>query len=279
MISKLISINSVISKVVRDLGLGDDEVRYQDMIEWASEGLLLIGSYYQFQEKEAVIVIEDHKGVLPCDFYKSIRFLDSTSLGDVASGTFWSNITAAMVAGGFHDPDTSAFSELDPLSFQKLQLMSFRSGNDSGAFSNSLKRVSDNLMGGGATYTGGPNSYSVNFNTVTATFRYGYISLRYLAIPVDDEGYPLVPDDVSFQEALMWRVVEKMCLRGHEFKNKQLTFETAKFYWNKYCVQARAAANAPDNDPMEMLSNIYNTLIPNQNRYENDFNGLGTPQR
>lgn len=287
MITKLTSIHAVISKVVRDLGLGDDEIRWQDMIEWASEGLLFIGSYYQFQEKEAVILIEDYKGVLPCDFYKSIRYLDGVDLGDnLSGGPYWDLVNKALKESGYQDTSTpctvengDCYDVIDPISFQKLQLVQYNKVGYFNGFSGNLRRAGSNLIGQGNTYSSRQKAYSIDFDTVTTSFRYGCISLRYLAIPVDDSGYPLVPDDVAFHEALMWRIAEKMAMRGHTFKNPQLNdFEVSKFYWNKYCMQARGNANAPDNDTIQKLSNIWLTLIPKYNRYYNDFNDLGNPQ-
>lgn len=284
MISKLTSIHTVIAKVVRDLGLGDTEVRWQDMIEWIGEGLLFIGSYYQFEEKEGIIAIEDYKGVLPCDFHKSIRYMDGCSFGDNLQGPYWDIINKALKESGYQNTNVpctveggDCYDVIDPISFQKLQLVQYSKVGYFSNFYGNLNRAT-NLMGAGRTYTGIGNSYQINFDTVTATFRYGVISLRYLAIPVDDSGYPMVPDDVAFMEALMWRVAEKMAMRGHVFKNPALNdFEVSKFYWNKYCMQARANANAPDNDTMQKLANIWNTLVPNQNRYYSDFNDLGLP--
>lgn len=285
MINKLTSVHEIIAKVVRDFGLGDDEIRWQDMIEWIAEGLVLIGAYTQFEEKEAIIAIENHKGVLPCDFHRSIRFMKGCSFGDNLGGPYWEVVKTILTDSGFYDTNADGtvsegdvYDTLDPLTFQKLQLVQYsRTGYGGDKVYGNISRVS-NLMGNGVTYTGLDNSYQVNFDTVTASFRYGFISLRYLAIPVDSSGYPKVPDDASFKEALMWRCAAKLAQRGYQFKNPMWNdFERGNMYWNKYCLQARGAANAPDNDTMQRLANIWNTLIPNQGRYYEDFNSLGKP--
>jgi len=226
MVNKLTSIKTVISKVVRDFGLNDQEVRWQDMIEWISEGLILIGSYYQFQEKEAIIAVEDYKGVLPCDFYKSIKYLDGCNLGDNFQGPYWDLTNKLLEEAGYKETNPEGTVEegntmkiTDMYSFQKLQLVQYNKTGNINNFFGTLQRVDSNLIGAGLTYTGLGNSYSVNFDTITTTFRYGYIALRYLAIPVDADGYPMVPDHPSFLEALMWRCAAKLAQRGHTFKN------------------------------------------------------------
>jgi hypothetical protein len=76
MIYKLESVHVVISKVVRDLGLGDKEINWQDMIEWLAEGLKDIGAYQQFTHKQEVLEVEDFKAELPCDFHAMVRIMD-----------------------------------------------------------------------------------------------------------------------------------------------------------------------------------------------------------
>jgi|1_EtaG_2_1085319.scaffolds.fasta_scaffold00175_5 hypothetical protein len=287
MIYKLTTIHQIIGKVVRDLDLSDKEVPWQDMIEWIAEGLEHIGSYYQFAEKEAIIVIEDHKGVLPCDFHKSIKFLQGCDVGGLANSVpLWGLLNNALDCCDWRTTNPEGTVEegdcmqiVDALSFQKLQLAQHSQATYATSFYNHLPN-SQNLMDQGLTYSGANgNAYRVNFDTVTAAFRYGFISLRYLAIPVDTVGYPLVPDDVSFRDALMWKCAYQLSLRGHQFKNPQLQdFETCKFYWNQYCIQARAEANAPDPDQMERLARIFNTLSVDYHQYYDDFRNLGAPE-
>jgi len=69
MIVKFVSINQVISKIVRDLGL-TDQIPYQDFIEWIGEALQFIGGYEQYEVKCCEIEICDFTGQLPCDIYK-----------------------------------------------------------------------------------------------------------------------------------------------------------------------------------------------------------------
>lgn len=280
MINKLTSINSLLSKVVRDLGLGDNEVPWQDMIEWVAEGLEHIGCYYQFQEKEGVIIIEDHKGLLPCDFHKSIRFLQGCSMnGLYNAGPLWSQVGHALDRCGLRDTNSKNPCVIDALSFQKLQLAQYSKVFNTGSFYNGLQ-YSQSLMDKGITYTpSGSSDYAINLDTVTASFRYGYIKLRYLAFPVDENGYPLVPDNVSFRDALMWKCAYQLSLRGYTFKQEQLNDpEYCKFYWNQYCVQARANGTVPDPDMMERIARIFNTLSVNYHQYSQDFRNLGISQ-
>ena len=77
MIYKLETIDRVINKIIRDLGLGQDEIPYYDFIEWIADALEHIGSYYQFTEKECNLIVSDYTAMLPCDFYKMIKMKQS----------------------------------------------------------------------------------------------------------------------------------------------------------------------------------------------------------
>jgi hypothetical protein len=196
---------------------------------------------------------------------------------------YWNVVNGILDKAGWretlydaNDPSDS-MKITDAKTFQDLQLLQYSKTKGIGDYSGALRGAA-NLMGAGHTYTGLSNSYRVNHDTVTATFCNGMIALRYLAIPVDQTGYPKVPDDTAFQEALMWRCAEKLAMRGHQFKNPQLNnIEYAKFYWNKYCMQARGNANAPEPDMVQRLANMWNQLVPNQYEYYNDFKELGNP--
>lgn len=71
MIYKLTTIDSVIGRILQDLGW-TEEIPEQDFIVWIIDALKHIGSYYQFKEKIATIEINNFKGELPCDFYQLI---------------------------------------------------------------------------------------------------------------------------------------------------------------------------------------------------------------
>lgn len=87
--------------------------------------------------------------------------------------------------------------------------------------------------------------HKVGHNTITVDYKIGSINLIYLAMPVDERGYPLVPEEQVFQEALMWLVASKLALRG-ELVNKQLSFDYCDTRWRRFMLSARAEANMGD---------------------------------
>jgi hypothetical protein len=189
---RLKEIESIISKIVRDLGLGDKEIPYQDFIEWIYEGLQLIGAYTQYTESQADIVIESYRGKLPTDYFSAVS-----------------------------NPHIK---------------------------------------------------YKISHDTIYTEIKDGTIKFNYLSLPVDDRGYPLVPDNVSYDEALKWRVANMMAIRGDA--PKHLTVEFTLAQWGKYVRQARATANSFNPDQFERHRDMRMKLVPDVHQYDTAFHRL-----
>lgn len=186
---RLKPVETIVAKIVRDLGLGDKEIPYQDYIEWIYEGLQLIGAYSQYKENLMVeLPIEDYRVKLPVDFFSLMA-----------------------------NPHLR------------------------------YKRTGDVLIVENKT---------------------GKIKLNYLSLPVDERGYPLVPDNVSYDEALKWKVAMMLTLRG---ELKQIGYELAVNRWNLYCKQARAQGNAFTADEMERLADTRTRFPQDIHQYDVDF--------
>ena len=97
-----------------------------------------------------------------------------------------------------------------------------------------------------------------------------------MAFPTDEDCYPLVPDDISYSEALFWYVYKKILLSKPDFKKNGINYSFAEQQWKYYCTQARNAANFPDIDKYESFMNQWVRLIPNINRHDVGFEQLNT---
>jgi len=103
-----------------------------------------------------------------------------------------------------------------------------------------------------------------------------FVKLHYYALPVDEAGYPLIPNVPEYKEALYWYVMAKMIgsgfvhpvipasLQGIEYCNGK--FET-------YAGRALGEIKMPDQDRMGKLYNSTVRLIPPVHFYEDFFTG------
>jgi hypothetical protein len=278
MIYKLTSINVVISKIVRDLGLGHYEIPAQDFIEWIGEGLAHIGAYAQFTPKESIVPIVNHVGQTPCDFYQLIELREGCSC-KTQTASRYDIVSDGMKALGLQDADDPTV--VSPRTFQLLQLAVPAAANDIDFYNNSLMKLKSNesfINTWSVDYSIGARDYRYvkEGNYFQTTFSEGFLAVRYLAFPVDCDGYPLVPDDPSFKDALFWKVAYHLAMRGYLFPNpemRSLTF--CKRKWDFYCKQARGVANSPDLETLHQISNIWNSLMPYMDEHEQDYKNVG----
>lgn len=114
---------------------------------------------------------------------------------------------------------------------------------------------------------------------IKTSFAEGQICLAYTAFPTDDNCWPLVPDDISFREALFWYCYKQMLLQGVVFKNREFNYDRADFKWKEYCTQARNAANYPDIARYQSFMDQWVRLTPNLNRDMDFFHSLNNREQ
>jgi hypothetical protein len=274
MIYNLESIDRTINRIIRDLGLGKEEIPYQDFIEWSADALEDIGSYYQFREKECLITIDDHRGLLPCDFMHSVRFREGCIIEPKGYG-FWGGTLPEALNNACVDYECLNAYERFVIIPQGHNQVSH------GPKQPKTLQFNKNLMGNVDVNKITSMDWNLNNNVITAAFRYGIIRVQYLAMPIDDRGFPLVPDDVSFRTALFWKIAMQLCMRDPKiFKNPQMqNLEYCSQKWAFYCKQARASANMPNLEMLERLKNNWYNLIPNINLEQWEYKNLGKPQQ
>jgi hypothetical protein len=189
---KLTSSKEVIYKVVRDLGLGDKEIPWQDYLEYMSEALQQIDAYTQYEEVIGFeLDIENHIAKLPCNFYSAI--------------------------------------------------------------------ANPNL------------AYKIQGDCIITEKKNGKICFNYLAFIEDEEGFLMIPDNISYREAILWKIAYKESMRGN-LPNTNFTPQYCQAKWNFYCTQARSKGNSLGADAIERFSkNRLSFGRMNNYNYQNKF--------
>lgn len=106
------------------------------------------------------------------------------------------------------------------------------------------------------------------------------ICIVYLGMPIDEDGYPMMPDDVYYDKALVAYVT--YMLDRQEWRKGKTTdkvYQESKAEWEFYVNSARGAANMPNSAQMERLKNIWRRMIPQTNEYDRSFINLGKKER
>ena len=287
-IYKTISSKTIIRKIFRDLRPNKNHW-IDDAIEWIGEALEHIGSAAQLSQKQCVLTVADHKVLLPTDLYYINQVAINNSVSPVTSKeldtltTKVKDLQDAIVAAQEDDLEysstTTVLHEINNR-IVVLENIYFKDSNTMqplqyGASTFHRSMHCDGCVNENANYE---DTYIIDNEYIKTSFESGKICLSYMALPTDDDCYPLVPDDISFKEALFWYVYKKLLLGSPTFKNNGINYNFADQQWKYYCTQARNAANYPDIDRYESFMNQWVRLIPNLNRHDLAFEQLNTKE-
>ena len=106
------------------------------------------------------------------------------------------------------------------------------------------------------------------------------LNIIYLGVPVDENGYPLIPDDVYFMEATAKYVTYMLDYREWRKGNiPDKIINKSEQDWLFYVNSARGSANMPNERQMANLKNIWTKMIPDMNGDTNFFKQNATRER
>ena len=301
MVTKLTSVKTVISKVIADADLQEDDLRISDIREWIGEGIEKIGAVTQLERKVSgvdgapIIKIKGHQAQLPCDLHQLHQVAYSFNCNGPwlptrkATGSFavWkscccdcdcecmtpemiiqNDVLVNLVVDMFGNIDkTKAIEEIN--TNQNLRTI----------LTNLINLHTVNVDGATPINPSYGIQYTIKPGYIMTNVPDGYLKLSYSTIPTDEEGYALVPDKVSYTEALYWYVMMKLYYadwRRGELKTE--VYYDMRNNWNFYRNQAYAEALMPNEDGMEALKNNWNKLYPEFRDHNSFYSHTGERQ-
>lgn len=116
------------------------------------------------------------------------------------------------------------------------------------------------------------NTYKVQGGVIFTSLKNGIIEIAYQAMKVDEDGYPLIPDDSSFINALELYIKKQVFTTL--FDTGKLTAQVYNNVLQEYSWavgQASTSLIKPTIDQMEALTNSLNTLIPRTTEHSTGF--------
>lgn len=235
-----VSVQTIIAKLYRDLGLTDEEL-FTDIIEWCGEALGLIHCYPQYREAVACVDVDNYKGELPDD-YVALR------------GAEYNGVPVKYSTHSF-GPQTNNVAYLRPYSVNEAKI------------SNVL------LLDPSKTHQIGDATIKLESGYIKTSFNRGKINILYAAMVLDDDGFPMIPDDPSFIEAMYWFCNYKITYAQARRGEIPIQFYTDAYQkWQWYCGQAGTNAIAPDINTMENIKRLFTQARPNLDKFNTFFN-------
>lgn len=268
---KYISLKAIISDLYGDLALQESD-NLEDFVRWTVDALNLVGHPLQYRRRvtgfgdNANLKITDYKAPLPCNLHKIEQIAVNGYMARYSSNSFH-HLLGGECCG--LDPTEAKFSTATntPVS-GGFYIDGFGNEFVSGYF-NSLPSC-------GITY-------DVNNDCLTLSVKEGEVCIAYLEFPFDDEGYPLIPDDVSYLEAVKKYITLKMDYRNWRkdpaSQGKRFLYEESKQEWAWYVGQAANKAKSLSVDQMESLKNSLLRTYKSYNHHASGFKYLSAQQR
>lgn len=114
----------------------------------------------------------------------------------------------------------------------------------------------------------------------------GFVKLAYKKIATDERGYPLIPDNTSYQEAIYWYVTMKLSfskllagkLGGRGVNTGANLYSYMEQQWKFYRNKAYGELMMPTVDDIKNIKNDWNRLVPEYMSDEIFFDNMGEPQ-
>jgi len=247
---KNVSVKNVIAKVYRDLDLREED-NLINFIEWSAEALEKIGAFSQLESKHKRVEIENYRGELPDD----LVYLTLVTYRNYPILPTENAISPIKI-------DT-ATSSTRPYAFYQDKIQNAVFVDDTGFEGNNTRVKFDDVK------------YQISNGLIKTSFDCGYLEIVYEAMPLDEEGFPLVPDYVEFKDALYWYINMKYSYT--QWRRGELRdgiYQDAENKWHWYCQQAANKAMIPDLGKLENIKRSYLTLRPRTEQFKKFYDNL-----
>lgn len=143
----------------------------------------------------------------------------------------------------------------------------FRYSTDS--FHMSSNKTSDNDL-----------TYKLQGNCIFTSIKEGTIEVAYRAFSVDEDGFPLIPENGSFEEALeLFIKVKHFTVQFELGKIPQQVLQHAEQQYAWAVGQAQSDLVRPSIDQLQAFTNSWNTLLQRTTEHSSGFKNNGTQER
>jgi hypothetical protein len=260
------SIKEVIARVIRNTGKKLPSIYYEDLLEWIPEGVEQLGTFQSLittstpsQGESGEVITYNHVANLPCGLVSLIAVEDKYGNrlplgGDVTDIT---NQSSSIHTNTIYNQAANSTWNQNP-NYED------EDGNrTTPIFGEDLSQVdSEGSIG---------RYYKIQLNTIQTSFESEFIKIHYRAMPIDEEGYPLIPDNSNYKSALYWYVM--MMLIGAGYRHEVFNHQYCQQEFELYAGRALGQIRLPSGDEYEKLRNSWTRLVPPRYLHDDFFVG------
>ena len=119
-------------------------------------------------------------------------------------------------------------------------------------------------------------TYKIQGSVIYTSIEEGCIDISYKAVELDEDGFPLIPDNESFKKALeLYVKKEAFTVLFDLGKINFNVLDNVQKEYSWYVGQAQTSLIKPTIDEMESFTRMWNTLIPRMREHKKEFQTLG----
>lgn len=208
-----------------------------------------------YKDKIEDVEIEDFRGPLPCDLVSIVQ------VKDLATGVCMRYMTDTFNPG------------LVPPSSHSHPSPSYEHYID--GKEPKTKYPKDWYISPARIYRGEP-TYKTQGRCIFTSFPQGIVGISYKAIPVDEEGFPMLIDNEVYLAALEAYIKKKVfTVLFDTGKISAGVLQEAKKDYAFLAGQVRAELTMPSIGEMEAITRMINTMIPNVTTFDRGFVDAG----
>lgn len=271
----LVSGKVILAQVTRALGYKLPANYVDDVLEWTAEGLgmmqvtnsLIIESTGD-EGAPGEIVTSNYCAKLPCGFVTIIAVEDDQGnrLPEGGDQTDLRSTTKSRGVNVLQNTRVSSF-QVDPFQHQTTTgVPAGDAGTNPPYYISGVDITQSNVAVDSARTK---HYYKVVGNYIQTSFETGYIKLHYYAVPVCNEGYPLIPDNANFRAGLEWHVIKRLI--GAGYIHPVFNYDYANQQCELYMGRGMGEVSFYTPEGAAKLNRSLIRLIPPHNLYEDFF--------
>ena len=276
MAQRYISIQSIVSDLYNHPRLRD--ITVEEVITHSVELMRIMGCPYLFDDKEAVLRVEGHRAMLPCDFHelRQLALLCDGAIGDKACDGSRQDKEEGTGQAALQQQVDALRQEV-----RRLKRHAADSHKVDHAPATRPRSAVFHEATGDFSFRAQPRrrelSYRIHGNVLQTSIASGNVLLAYSAMATDEDGWPLIADDAAFLRALKAYVKWRHFLVLQECGDRTITEGIVNRAEQDYCfdiAQASGSLMRVTPERMHNIARILNNWMPRPYEHATAYAGL-----
>lgn len=157
------------------------------------------------------------------------------------------------------------------------EVIQVRTKSEDGISHKTFRHTTDSFHISEDKYVSDELTYKIQGNVIFTSIKEGTIEIAYRAIPVDCDGYPLIPDNSSFIRALELYIKKQYFTVLFDLgKITPAVYNNVLQEYAWAVGQAQSDLVRPTIDEMQSITNMWNKLLPDNKSHNSGFNYSGS---